>query len=139
MVDEFLLLGKCWMPSYYRVNPLPLPAFDGEGTRLIGSVKRGGAGVCYRVCEHPWALYRDGQPVAERLLPARQISRVTDLAEILNAGVDIVKLQGRSLPVDLLSTLTRRYRLALDAWVRGEAVPAVPEAPLEPSWTVARR
>lgn len=45
MVDEFILLGKCWMPSYYRLNPaLPAP-LGTSGGRQLGSVKRGGAGV----------------------------------------------------------------------------------------------
>lgn len=139
MVQEFILLGRCWMPSYCRLHSTPL-AFQCEGvSRLIGSVKRGGAGVCFKICEQPWKLYRGEQCVATRLLPSRQISAINYLADILNAGVDVVKLQGRGLAADLLAPLVRRYRLAIDAWMEGEPLPAFAEPCLEPSWTVRRR
>ncbi len=139
MVEEFIVLGKCWMPSYYRLNPTPVPELQGEGSRLVGSMKRGGAGVCFKVCEQPWDLYLNGQNVARRLLPSRQISPISELSAILAAGVDVVKLQGRSLPPDLLAPLVGRYRATIDAWVDGAALPAFREFPLDPSWTVARR
>ncbi len=139
MVEEFIVLGKCWMPSYYRLNPTPLAELHGEGDRLIGSMKRGGAGVCFKVCEHPWVLSLNGQDVAQRLLPSRQISPINALSDILDAGVDVVKLQGRSLSPDLLAPIVGRYRRAIDAWEGGGPVPALQELPLEPSWTVSRR
>ena len=139
MVEEFILLGKCWMPSYYRLNPTPLAEVHGEGNRLVGSMKRGGAGVCFKVCEQPWGLYLDGQQVTKRLLPSRQISPINDLSDVLDAGVDVVKLQGRSLSPDLLAPLVRRYRAAIDAWMDTNPLPAFQEPSLEPSWTVARR
>ena len=139
MVEEFILLGKCWMPSYYRLNPTPLAEVHGEGNRLVGSMKRGGAGVCFKVCEQPWDLYLDGQQVTKRLLPSRQISPINDLSDVLDAGVDVVKLQGRSLSPDLLAPLVRRYRAAIDAWMDTNPLPAFQEPSLEPSWTVARR
>jgi putative protease len=139
MVEEFILLGKCWMPSYYRLNPTPLAEVHGEGDRLVGSMKRGGAGVCFKVCEQPWGLYLDGQQVTKRLLPSRQISPINDLSDVLDAGVDVVKLQGRSLSPDLLAPLVRRYRAAIDAWMDTTPLPTFQEPSLEPSWTVARR
>ena len=135
MVDEFILLGKCWMPSYYRLSPTR----SRKGNRLMGSVKRGGAGVCFKVCEQPWELYRGERCVAIRLLPSRQISATNHLADFLNAGVDVVKLQGRSLPPELLAPLVRRYRLAIDTWMDGAPLPAFAEPCLEPSWTVMCR
>lgn len=139
MVEEFILLGKCWMPSYYRLNPTPLAEVHGEGNRLVGSMKRGGAGVCFKVCEQPWDLYLDGQQVTKRLLPSRQISPINDLSDVLDAGVDVVKLQGRSLSPDLLAPLVHAYRAAIDAWMDTNPLPAFQEPSLEPSWTVARR
>ena len=139
MVEEFILLGKCWMPSYYRLNPTPLAEVNGEGNRLVGSMKRGGAGVCFKVCEQPWDLYLDGQRVTKRLLPSRQISPINDLSDVLDAGVDVVKLQGRSLSPGLLAPLVRRYRAAIDAWMDANPLPAFQEPSLDPSWTVARR
>ena len=135
MVEEFTQLGKCWMPSYYhfaaaeRIQPAP---------RLAGSVKRGGVGTCFRICQQPWTLLRDGVEVEDRLLPSRQISRLAELGEFLAAGVDVIKIQGRSLSADVVGAITGRYRSALDAWQRGGAAEYMP-AVLPPMWTVQGR
>jgi len=139
MVEEFIVLGKCWMPSFFRLNPIPLADLGVEGNRLIGSMKRGGAGVCFRVCERPWDLFCNGRRVVQRLLPSRQLSRINELSDILDAGVGVIKLQGRSLSPGLLGPLVRRYRMAIDAWRDGGACLAFDEASLDPSWTVSRR
>lgn len=139
MVQEFTLLGRCWMPSYHRLNPAPSASQPKSESRLMGSVKRGGVGVCFKICEQPWELYLGARCVAARLLPSRQISMINNLAELLNAGVDVIKLQGRSLEADHLAPLVRRYRLVIDAWMAGECLPAFAESCLEPSWTVMRR
>jgi putative protease len=139
MVQEFILLGRCWMPSYYRLHSTPMASQCEGVSRLMGSVKRGGAGVCFKICEQPWELYRGERCVATRLLPSRQISAINCLADILNTGVDVVKLQGRGLAADLLATLVRRYRMAIDSWMAGKPLPAFAEPCLEPSWTVMGR
>ena len=139
MVEEFIMLGKCWMPSYYRLNPIPLADLQGEGSRLIGSMKRGGAGVCFKVCEQPWDLYLNGKKVAQQVLPSRRISLINHLSATLDAGVDVIKLQGRSLSSDLLAPLVRRYRAAMDAWMDGRTHPASEDLAMEPSWTVSHR
>jgi U32 family peptidase len=128
MVEEFVLLGKCWMPSFAHLKPSPLPAlFSPEadagdapegafsGLRQTGSVKRGGVGACFRICQQSWELYAGGRRVDSRLFPSRQISRITEVGAYAEAGVDVLKLQGRSLPVELLAPLVRRYRRAIDA------------------------
>jgi putative protease len=129
MVEEFVLLGKCWMPSYVHLKPSPLPAVfpadtsvEGDtpegalrGLRQTGSMKRGGVGACFRICQQPWELYAGGRRVDARLFPSRQISGVAEVKAYGEAGVDVLKLQGRSLPVELLASLVRRYRKAIDA------------------------
>jgi len=138
MVEEFLQLGKCWMPSYHhfaaaeRIQPAP---------RLSGSVKRGGVGTCFRICQQPWKLFLDGAEVDQRVLPSRQISRVAELGEFLDAGVDVVKIQGRSLPAEMVGTITSRYRAALDTWKHGNQMVGIEaaEAVLPAMWTVQGR
>ena len=135
MVEEFTQLGKCWMPSYYhfaaagRVQPA-------QG--LAGSVKRGGVGTCFRICQQPWKLLRDGVEVDNRILPSRQISRLAELGEFLEAGVDVIKIQGRSLSADMVGAITGMYRSALDTWQRGGAAAYMP-AVLPAMWTVQGR
>ena len=135
MVEEFIQLGKCWMPSYChfaaaeRIQP---------PTRLAGSMKRGGVGTCFRICQQPWTLLLDGVQVDQRVLPSRQISRVAELGEFLDAGVDVVKIQGRSLSAEMVGTITGRYRAALDACKGGGQVESG-EAALPAMWTVQGR
>jgi U32 family peptidase len=151
MVEEFVLLGKCWMPSYVHLKPSPLPpllpAQAGEGgdapegalrgLRQTGSMKRGGVGACFRICQQPWDLYASGQRVAGRLFPSRQISRISEVEAYAEAGADVLKLQGRSLPADLLAALVRGYRHAIDAGTPSIAPRASAELPA--AWTVVGR
>jgi putative protease len=152
MVEEFILLGKCWMPSYVHLKPSPFPtvfpseaAGAGEppegalsGMRQTGSMKRGGVGACFRICQQPWDLYASGRRVDARLFPGRQISRIADVKAYAEAGVDVLKLQGRSLPVELLTPLVRRYREAIDAGT-APAAHVVPSAALPATWAVVGR
>ena len=151
MVEEFVLLGKCWMPSYVNLKPTPLPAVfppDSHGEveapegarwlRQTGSMKRGGVGACYRICQEPWELLSGGRPVDTRLYPSRQISRISEVKAYAEAGVDVLKLQGRSLPVDVLAPLVRSYREAIDGRSGLPAVEFRPPA-LPVAWTAVGR
>ena len=151
MVEEFVLLGKCWMPSYVHLKPSPHPAVlsstsgagdtpEGafRGLRQTGSMKRGGVGTCFRICQQPWELFAGGQRVDTRLFPSRQISRIADVEAYAEAGADVLKLQGRSLPVELLAALVRRYREAIDARTIPNAFES-PPATLPAAWAVVGR
>jgi len=151
MVEEFVLLGKCWMPSYVNLKPTPLPAAappDGDGAgdapeggrwlRQTGSMKRGGVGACFRICQQPWDLHAGGRRVDSRLLPGRQISRIAEVTAYAESGVDVLKLQGRSLPLDVLVPLVRSYREAIDAR-KDPTAHELPPAALPAMWTVVGR
>ena len=151
MVEEFVLLGKCWMPSYVHLKPSPLPAAfspaagadeapEGalRGLRQTGSMKRGGVGACFRICQQPWELFAGGRRVDSRLFPSRQISRIADVEAYADAGADVLKLQGRSLPVEMLVPLVRRYREAIDRRMIPDAF-GPPPATLPAAWAVVGR
>jgi len=139
MVEEFVLLGKCWMPSYVHLKPTAMPDGAPEALRQTGSMKRGGVGACYRICQEPWLLEdRDG-PRGTQMFPSRQLARLGDVAGYLAAGVGVLKLQGRSLPPPLLAPLVARYRRAIDAARAGESLPEARPPDLPPSWTVVGR
>ncbi len=139
MVDEFHQLGKCWMPSYFRTNLAPMPEMPADGERLTGSIKRGGTGICYKVCQNSWDIYLNGEQRGERVLPARQVSRVAEVGAYLDAGVDVIKLQGRSLPPGTLFSLVRGYRMVIDQVRAGERVLEAEPVELPASWVVAGR
>jgi len=86
MVEEFILLGRCWMPSYVHLRPSPLQEGGGAGAmpegaerglRQTGSMKRGGVGACFKICQQPWELLEEERWLDTRLFPSRQISRLT--------------------------------------------------------------
>ena len=146
MVEEFVLLGKCWMPSYVHLKPSPLPeGAHASGTpegadrrqRLTGSVKRGGVGACFKICQQPWELFENDRWRDTRLFPSRQISRMAEVRAYVEAGAEVLKLQGRSLPIELLGPLVRRYRDILDG--RSATQMVGEPAALPVSWTVIGR
>lgn len=139
MVEEFVLLGRCWMPSYVHLKPTAMPGGLPDAMRQTGSMKRGGVGACFRICQQPWELTdRDGHHEAQ-WFPSRQLSRLADVPGYLAAGVGVLKLQGRSLPPEQLGPLVERYRRAIDAARTGEPAPDFPEPVLPPAWTVVGR
>jgi putative protease len=135
MVEEFIQLGKCWMPSYFN---LVAAESTRPGHRLRGSVKRGGVGGCFRICQQPWSLLKDCSEVDRRLLPSQQISRIAEVAAFLDVGVDVIKIQGRSLSAEMTGAIVGLYRSAMDAWKCGRQVVCNPAA-LPEMWTVQGR
>jgi putative protease len=139
MVDEFVQLGKCAMPSYVHLRPTALAPGLPDAMRQTGSMKRGGVGACFRICQHPWELTTSDGHRASTSYPSRQLSRLGDVAGYVDAGVGVLKLQGRSLPPPLLGPLVAAYRRAIDAATAGRAALASPPAVLPPQWTVVGR
>jgi putative protease len=139
MIEEFVLLGRCAMPGYFQLRPTPLPGGAPDDRRQSGSMKRGGVGACFKVCQQPWILEDRAGRRTERAFPARQLSRLVDVPAYVDAGVRILKLQGRSLPAEFLGPLVQRYRRAVDAAMAGRPVDPDPAPALPPAWTVVGR
>ena len=139
MVEEFVLLGRCAMPGYFQLRPTPLPGGAPDDRRQSGSMKRGGVGACFKVCQQPWTLEDRAGRRAERVFPARQLSRLADVRAYVAAGVAVLKLQGRSLSAEPLGGLVARYRRVLDAAMAGRPLDPGPAPELPPTWTVVGR
>ena len=135
MVDEFIQLGKCWMPSYLHFAS----AERTDVVRLTGSVKRGGVGSCFRICQQPWTVVKERVEVDRRLFPSRQLSRLSELPAFLEAGVDVLKLQGRSLSPESVGLTVGQYRSAIDSWRTGQTQLQWAPAALPAMWTVQGR
>lgn len=81
-------------------------------------------GVCLQNCRRRY-LVRDAETGAELLLDHQYVMSPRDLCtvdvldQILDAGVSVLKLEGRGRPADYVSTVTRVYREAADAWRKG--------------------
>jgi U32 family peptidase len=139
MVEEYVLLGKCWMPSYVHLKPTALPGESPGAVRQTGSMKRGGVGACFRICQQPWTIEDRGGHRDTARFPSRQLSRVADIPGYLAAGVGVLKLQGRSLPPALVGPLVARYRQAIDAARAGSSIAGAREPELPVQWTVVGR
>jgi collagenase-like PrtC family protease len=127
------------MPSYVHLKPTALPGGLPDAMRQTGSMKRGGVGACFRICQQPWQLETGDGYAAVQQFPARQLSRVSDVAGYLAAGVGVLKLQGRSLSPALLGPLVARYRRAIDTARAGAPLTGDAGAELPVQWTVVGR
>ena len=93
-------------------------------------------GACAQPCRYQYALVeekRPGQffPVFEEngetyILNSRDMCMIDHIPELLEAGVDSIKLEGRAKSAYYAAVVTGAYRHALDAALAGE--------PLDPVW-----
>ncbi len=88
--------GNCYLSSYL---------FNASGNR----------GVCKQLCRLPYELYHDNKKVASGyLLSAKDFDLSDKLNELLNAGVDVLKIEGRARRPFYVGEITRYYRRLLD-------------------------
>lgn len=108
----FTLLGRCTMSSYTRHEH----RIDAEGKdHFPGSPNRGG--LCYRICLTKWDLEDEGGEVERSgvVLPNPAYFLVDDIPDLLDLGVDTIKIQGREYSVGLVGEMVRFYRELIDA------------------------
>lgn len=81
-------------------------------------------GSCYQPCRREY-LVRDAETGMEFQLENRYIMSPKDLCTIaglprlLEAGVSVLKIEGRGRSADYVAVVTRCYREALDSWLAG--------------------
>ena len=115
----FTYLGRCTMSSYTRQEW----RFDEEGkNHFLGSPNRGG--LCYRVCLTEWDQRRgDGSLEAGGLvLPNLAYFLVDDIPDLLDLGVDTIKIQGREYSIPLVGRMVRFYRDLIDSYLRDRSL-----------------
>lgn len=82
-------------------------------------------GACYQPCRREY-IARDAETGYEFKIANSFIMSPKDLCTIgglhwlLNAGVSVLKIEGRGRSADYVAMVTRTYRKAVDAWLRGE-------------------
>ena len=111
----YTYLGRCTMSSYARQEW----RIDAEGkNHFLGSPNRGG--LCYRVCMTSWdQVGGDGSVEAGGVvLPNVAYFLVDDIPDLLDLGVDTIKIQGREYSVPLVGEMVRFYRDLIDSWLR---------------------
>jgi len=99
-------------------------------------------GVCTNACRWEYKLYASGQqyfleeserpgtlmPIDEDehgayIMNAKDLSTIDILPVLIDAGIDSLKVEGRTKSVYYVSTITRAYRHALDLLIQDQKIP----------------
>jgi putative protease len=111
----YTLLGRCTMSSYTRFERQP----DAEGKgHYPGSPNRGG--LCYRICLTDWDRVggAGNLETADVKMPNPAFFLADDIPELLDLGVDTIKIQGREYSTALVGEMVRFYRELIDECLR---------------------
>jgi len=91
---------------------------------LHGPEASASRGACFQPCRRNY-LVTDQETGSELVIAGHQVMSPKDLCtlpfldQLLDAGVSVLKLEGRGRSADYVSTVTRVYREAIDAWNDG--------------------
>ncbi|MFA8449612.1 MAG: U32 family peptidase [Bacteroidales bacterium] len=81
-------------------------------------------GACLQVCRRPYKVTdKDGgielEVDNEYIMSPKDLKTINFLDRILDAGVQVLKIEGRGRSPEYVKTVTRVYRQAADAWEQG--------------------
>ena len=102
-------------------------AFSGKcqmSLSLYGPKASASRGACFQPCRRNY-LVTDQETGDELAIDGHQVMSPKDLCtlpfldQILDAGVSVLKIEGRGRSADYVSTVVRVYREAIDAWKDG--------------------
>ena len=111
----YTLLGRCTMSSYTKYAS----KVDEKGkNHFPGSPNRGG--LCYRVCLTNWNVESNGKEKTV-VLPNHAYFIFDDIPNLIDAGVDTLKIQGREYSISLVEHMVRLYRKVIDSYVTDPA------------------
>ena len=102
-------------------------AFSGKcqmSLALYGPKASANRGACFQPCRRNY-LVTDQETGSELAIDGHQVMSPKDLCtlpfldQILEAGVSVLKIEGRGRSADFVSTVVRVYREAIEAWKEG--------------------
>jgi putative protease len=121
-------VGNCDFFKYFKNGFWEFTLVDSDGfqtKKIFGNPEKGGG--CYRPC-----LYLD-DPIVQRIVPKKKIEELKavnnlneqfnlakDIPYFIEIGIDILKIQGREYPVDLVAGLTKKFRIIIDKCLTSE-------------------
>lgn len=83
-------------------------------------------GQCAQACRLPYTVYRDGQPVGEDVAPyvlsPQDLAAYDLIPQLIDAGVDCLKIEGRLKSPEYVANVTAHYREAIRQAVEHRAV-----------------
>lgn len=85
-------------------------------------------GACTHPCRWKFALYKgneDGEEMPEQIsedyayfMNSKDLCMIEHIPDLIDAGIDSFKIEGRMKTVLYVATVTRTYRMAIDAFLR---------------------
>jgi putative protease len=89
--------------------------------------KSANCGECLQPCRKEWklSLKDDNEfglvqtPHSSHILSPKDLCMIKHIPELMDAGVDVFKLEGRARPADYVATVTKTYREAIDCYESG--------------------
>lgn len=87
-------------------------------------------GACLQVCRRPYTVFdRDGEVELEidnqYIMSPKDLKTIDFIDKILDAGVKVLKIEGRGRSPEYVRTVTRCYREAVDAYFQGTYNPDI--------------
>jgi putative protease len=81
-------------------------------------------GACLQLCRRPYKVFdRDGEVELEidneYIMSPKDLKTIDFIDKILDAGVKVLKIEGRSRSPEYVKTVTRCYREAVNAYCDG--------------------
>ena len=99
-----------------------------SGQCLMSSLimnRSGNRGECAGMCRLPYKLFEDDTEIktkGEYLLSTKEFCTIENLKEILDAGVDSLKIEGRMKSPEYVGFLTKLYRKAIDDYYANKEI-----------------
>ena len=86
---------------------------------LIGG-RSGNRGTCAQICRQPYSLEIDGKIVSnnEYLLSTKDLNTLDNIGELIECGVNSLKIEGRMKRPEYVYLVTSMYRKAIDNYVK---------------------
>ncbi len=87
--------------------------------------RSGNRGQCAGMCRLPYELYREDEKIntdGDYLLSPKELNVLPHLREIIDAGVDSLKIEGRMKSPEYVGYVTRIFRRLIDAYYANEAM-----------------
>ncbi len=117
-------VGGCTLYKYFQPEYEECISTDTDGTvtrKILGNPEKGG--VCYRPClglDTPEIRNRFEPEMLDKIKSEGNVAftiKPQDLIEYIKAGVDVLKVQGREYPLELISQMLSTYRKIIDKFI----------------------
>ena len=126
-IEEISALKQCDNPPEVEIFVQGALCYCYSGQCLMSSMlggRSGNRGRCAQTCRLPYTLYDENGNIIESkgdyLLSPKDLCGLEAIPDLIQAGVDSFKIEGRMKRPEYVAVCVRAYRRLLDAWYSGE-------------------